>query len=139
MRALALLLALMPAHSFADHVYPDGYAFVYAPCYPENEFELCPVPVADGHNPGYLPRTVPSTARLVIEEPVKYFWTKENRFSILITPNIVPYEEAIQDAASVAAGHCGREPGEQIVARIDMRQRYAPEDLESWKFGGTCE
>ena len=128
MRTLALCLGLIPCVATAGGLERD--VFVEVPCYPDNRFELCPVPVPDLHRPGYLPRTVPA---LLTYNQVP------GRFAMLVTPNIVPYDLAIRDAAIAAAQLCGQEPGEIIVARIDYRERYAPENLESWKFSGTCE
>ncbi len=128
MRLLAAGLAalLLPAAAHAG----AGDAFVQIPCYPENRFELCEVPAFDVHDYAYPPRTVPSAAVLTGEGA---------RFAILVTPNAVPYEYAVVEAAAAAIGYCGRTTGERIVARIDERERYAPENLESWRFGGTCE
>lgn len=129
MRYLAICLALLSPVAAAAGGLATAVV-VEAPCYPENEFHLCEVPVVDGHYSGYLPRTVPHT--------ITYVKATE-RFAVFVTPNIVPYELAVRDAAAAAAGLCGQVPGEVVVARIDERERYAPENLESWKFSGTCE
>ena len=129
MRYLALCVALLsPAASSAGGF--AGPVIVEVPCYPDNQFELCEVPIPDGHYPGYLPRTVPGTVT---------YATLPGEFAVLVTPNIVPYEVAVREAAAVAAGVCGQQAGEVVVARISDRERYAPENLESWKFSGTCE
>ncbi|WP_375261436.1 hypothetical protein [Palleronia sp.] len=134
MRYLAFFLALLsPAAASAGGLVAGagaGAVIVEAPCYPENRFELCEVPIVDGHYPGYLPRTVPSAVT----------YAKEGEhFALLVTPNIVPYELAVGQAAAAAAALCGQQTGEVVVARIDERHRYAPGNLESWKFVGTCE
>ncbi len=128
MRLLAAGLAalLLPAAADAG----AGDAFVQVPCYPENRFELCEVPAFGVHDYDYPPRTVPSAATLTGEGA---------RFAILVTPNVVPYDFAVVEAAAAATAYCGWSAGERIVARIDKRERYAPENLASWRFGGTCE
>lgn len=129
MRYLALCLAfLSPVAASAGGL--AVAVVVEAPCYPENEFHLCEVPLVDGHYPGYLPRSVPHTITYAKES---------ERFAVFVTPNIVPYEVAIAEAAAAAAGLCGQEPDEVVVARISERERYAPENLESWRFSGTCQ
>lgn len=127
MRILALCLALLgPASAWGGGL----VVVVEAPCFPDDKFHLCEVPIVDGHFPGYLPRSVPHT--------ITYARAAE-RFAVFVTPNIVPYEIAVGEAASAAAGLCGQELGEVVVARISERERYAPENLESWKFSGTCQ
>lgn len=130
MRYLAFCLAVLCPAAVSAGGFVAGAVVVEAPCYPENRFELCEVPIVDGHYPGYLPRTVPSKvtyAKLL------------DRFAVFVTPNIVPYELAVHQAAAAAAGLCGQQHGEVVVARISDRERHAPENLESWKFSGTCE
>ncbi len=126
---MRLLLAAL-ATMLPGLLHAQGYdPVVEIPCYPDNQFELCAVPLVDGHYPGYLPRTVPAVVTITVAG---------NRFAILVTPNVVPYELAVKDAAVAAAGYCGRDSGERVVARIDQRERYAEENLASWRFAGSC-
>ena len=143
MRFLAPLLVLIPGAALAGGM----TVVVEIPCYPENKFDLCPVPIIDGHYPGYLPRTVPSKVTLgpgrkrlrLFSEGLPSGVGVANDFSIYVTPNLVPYREAIQDAAMVAAAQCGRQGQEAVVARIVDRQRHAPENLASWQFSAICD
>lgn len=134
----AALLALSPVAALSGGYGPGAFgqgggavAMVEVPCYPKDRFKLCPVPAVNGHYPGYLPRDVPSRTSLAT--------SGTNRFAIWVTPNVVPYELAVRDAAAAAAAHCGQRGAKKIVARIDARERYAPEQLDAWKFGGTCQ
>ena len=143
MRVLASLLALIPGAAFAGGM----TVLVEMPCYPENRFDLCQVPIVDGHYPGYLPRTLPSRVTLgpgrkrlrLFSEGIASGVGVANDFSIYVTPNLVPYREAVQDAAMVAAAQCGQQGREVVVARIVDRQRHAPENIESWKFSAICD
>ena len=128
--AVALVPSLAGAGGYGG---PDGATrtVVEVPCYPEDRFKLCPVPIVEGHTPGYLPRDVPSDVRMATADT--------GRFAIWVTPNVVPYELAVRDAAVAAAAHCGRQGTESVIARIDYRERYAPERLDAWKFAGQCE
>ena len=137
MRLLAACLAIWPGLLSAG-----GLAvIVEMPCYPEDKFHICRVPVVDGHYPGYLPRTVPSHVRLAPGDPIKrtLFGPPVQSLDVFVTPNLVPYYEAVQDAAMVFAAQCGRQGQEAVVARITERYRYAPEDVESWKFTAVCD
>jgi hypothetical protein len=123
----AALLLLLPATQLAAGGAPLAVA---VPCYPEDRIDLCEIPVTvGGHPPGYVPQTVP--ARPVLR-------AEGTRFAILVTPNVVPYAHAVAEAAATASAYCGRQAGERIVARIVSRERYAPENLESWRFAGHC-
>ncbi|QFU08354.1 hypothetical protein PARPLA_02953 [Rhodobacteraceae bacterium THAF1] len=141
MRWLVSLFALLPGAALAGGM----TVIVEMPCYPEDKFDLCRVPIVDGHYAGYLPRTVPSHVTLGPGRKRLRLFKGEfanpvaNDFSIYVTPNIVPYREAVQDAAMVAAAQCGRQGQEVVVARIVDRQRHAPENLESWKFSAICD
>lgn len=102
----------------------------YTVCYPADEFHLCDVPDAPLHRPGWIPQSVPANVTLSGDG---------SRFAILVTPNVVPYRHAVAEASAAALAHCGREAGERVAARIETRERHAPENLASWRFGGRCE
>ena len=127
------LLAASPAAVLAGGYSPGGArtATVEVPCYPQDRFKLCPVGAVPGHYPGYLPRDLPTHIRMAT--------ATTGRFAIWVTPNSVPYEHAVRDAAAAAAAHCGQQGAQKVVARIDDRERYAPEQLDAWKFGGLCQ
>ncbi len=137
-RIFALLVFLTPSlaaaagapHAAGDPYTAGGPYTVTVPCYPESPLRLCAVPDAPVHAPGYLPRTVPTVVRL---------YPSSGRFVILVTPNVARYEYAVHDAARAAARHCGSEPSERVIARIDGIERHADEDVESWRFSGHCE
>ena len=122
---LAFILALLPGSVLAG----GAPASVQVPCLPETQYHLCDISDVDIHAPGYLPRTVPTQAVV---------YPNADRFEILVTPNIAPYEFAVRDAARAALAYCGASPGERIAATISGRDRYAEGNLESWKFSGSC-
>jgi len=132
----ASLLALSPLTALGGGYGPGAYgpggrdaALVEVPCYPEDPFNLCPVPAPTGHGPDYLSPDVPTRARLATVDG--------GRFAIWVTPNAVADGDAVRQAARAAAAHCGLRGG-PVVARIDTRERYAPEQLDAWKFAGSC-
>lgn len=127
---MRLILVLLAAFAPTALLASGTPSRVHVPCYPQGPLDLCAVPDVDVHGPNYLPRTTPTDVRI---------YPSGNRFVVLVTPNVAPYEYAVQDAARAALAYCGTEPGERIAARIDGRQRYAEENLESWRFSGGCE
>ncbi len=89
----------------------------------------------DAHPPGYIPRTVPSTAQLVL--PRDGGSGRRDRFEIYVAPNIIPEAQAVAHAARVAAAHCRTMRGSGR-ATIDGIYRYTELRLGSWGFKGRC-
>lgn len=85
--------------------------------------------MVEGHRPGYFPIRVPS--RTVVQPK------PDGRFDILVTPNLVGYDEATARAAYAAKRYCGTEGG-GVAAVIEAQARYSDVNLESWSFTGHC-
>ena len=85
--------------------------------------------MVEGHWPGYFPIDVPS--RTVVQPKA------DGRFDILVTPNLIGYDEATARAAYAAKRYCGTEGG-GVAAVIEAQARYADVSLESWRFSGRC-